>query len=68
VSYAVFEDDERLTRIFASEQEAWDAAERAGLVETGPDGTRMLDDHLEIRFCNGEPQEAEDAGADFKIS
>jgi hypothetical protein len=30
--YAIFENDEKLTRIFASEQEAWDAAERAGLV------------------------------------
>lgn len=66
--YAVFEDDERLTRIFATEQEAWDAAERAGLVETAPDGTRVLEDHLAIRFCAGEPEQNSDAGADFKIS
>jgi hypothetical protein len=38
MAYAVFEDEERLTRIFATEQEAWDAAERAGLVETTSGG------------------------------
>ena len=64
---AVFEDDERLTRMFATEQKAWDAAERAGLVENGPDGKRILEDHLEIRFCAGEPEDDEDAGADFKF-
>ncbi|MBV8925459.1 MAG: hypothetical protein JOZ74_08845 [Bradyrhizobium sp.] len=68
MAYAVFEDEERLTRIFATEQEAWEAAERAGLVETDPDGNRTLDDHLEIRFCHGEPEEITDAGADFKLS
>jgi hypothetical protein len=67
MAYAVFEEEERLTRIFATEQEAWDAAERAGLVETAPDGTKVLEDHLEIRFCAGEPEESTDAGADFKI-
>lgn len=65
--YAVFEDEERLTRIFATEQEAWDAAERAGLVETAGDGAKVLEDHLVIRFCAGEPEENGDAGADFKI-
>jgi hypothetical protein len=32
--YAVFEDGERLTRVFVTEEQAWQAAERAGLVET----------------------------------
>ena len=67
MAYAVFENEERLTRIFATEQEAWDAAERAGLIDVAPDGTKILDDHLEIRFCAGEPEPGEDAGADFKI-
>lgn len=65
--YAVFEDDERLTRTFATEQEAWDAAEGAGLVETAADGTRVLEDHLNIRFCPGEEEEGGDAGTDFGI-
>ncbi|MBV9458308.1 MAG: hypothetical protein JO141_12440 [Bradyrhizobium sp.] len=68
MAYAVFEDEERLTHIFATEQEAWEAAERAGLVETDRHGNRVLDNHLEIRFCNGEPEENNDAGADFRIS
>ena len=67
MSYAVFEGEERLTRIFATEQEAWKAAERAGLVEADSDGKRLLEDHLEIRFCEGEPEVDEDAGADFKF-
>jgi hypothetical protein len=66
--YAVFDDDERLTRIFATEQEAWDAAERAGLVETAPDGTRVLEDHMNIRFCADDPGESSDASGDSKIS
>jgi hypothetical protein len=67
MAYALFEEDERLTRIFATEQEVWNAAERAGLVDSAPDGKKVLDDHLEIRFCTGTPDKEEDAGADFKI-
>ena len=65
--YAVFEDGERLTRLFATEEQAWEAADRAGLVETDTSGQRRLDDHLVIRACSGEPEEDEDAGADFKL-
>lgn len=68
MAYALFEDDERLTRTFATEQEAWEAAERAGLVETAPDGSKVLEDHLYIRFCPGDPEESIDAGGDFRIS
>jgi hypothetical protein len=32
MSYALFEDDERLTRSFPSRHEVWQAADRAGLV------------------------------------
>jgi hypothetical protein len=64
--YAVFEEQERLTRSFATRQEAWDAAEQAGLVEIGPDGKKLLDNHLEIRSCIDAPEDDE-AGFDFKI-
>jgi hypothetical protein len=67
MAYAMFEDNERVSRIFRTEREAWDAAERAGLVQISPDGKKALDDHLGIRFCTGEPEEDEDAGADFKL-
>lgn len=61
--YALFEGGERLTRVFETEQEAWDAAETAGLVESGPKGTRSLEDHLEIRPCTADCQEPADAGS-----
>lgn len=64
--YAVFEDEERLTRSFATRQEAWDAAERVGLVEIGPDGNQLLDGHLEIRTCIADPEDDE-TGFDFRI-
>lgn len=67
MAYAVFEGDERLTRVFASEQEAWNAAERAGLIDIDPEGRKILEDHLEIRPCAAEPQEGEDAAEDFRI-
>jgi hypothetical protein len=63
--YAVFEQDERLTRVFATEQEAWDVADVAGLVEIAPDGTRAPEDHLEIRPCADDPKEPANATSDF---
>jgi len=68
MAYAIFEDEERFTRILATEQETWEAAERAGLVEIDRNGHKVLHDHLEIRFCNGEPEESVDADADFRFS
>jgi hypothetical protein len=64
--YALFEDEERLTRSFATKQQAWDAAERAGLVETTPAGNKRLDHHLEIRVCTDVPEDDE-ADFDFRI-
>jgi hypothetical protein len=49
--FALFEDGERVTRIFPTRDEAWEAAERADLVETGPHGEKFLDNNLEIRPC-----------------
>lgn len=65
--YAVFEDGERLTRVFVTEEQAWQAAERAGLVET-TDGKKVLDDHLQIRPCDAEPEASGDAESDFILS
>jgi hypothetical protein len=64
--YALFENEERLTRSFATKQQAWDAADRAGLVETTSDGKKRLDTHLQIRPCFDAPTEDE-AGFDFRI-
>jgi hypothetical protein len=66
--YALFEDDERLTRSFPTRQEVWKAAERAGLVVPGADGELILDDHFEIKPCESHPEEAVDPGSDFIFS
>ncbi len=65
IPFALFEDDERLTRSFATEREVWDAAERAGLVVAAPNGTKILDDHLEIKPCDAVPDQTSDPGFDF---
>ncbi|HLG82607.1 MAG TPA: hypothetical protein VKY22_16460 [Bradyrhizobium sp.] len=66
--YALFEDDVRLTRSFATEQDVLAAAERAGLVETSPDGRKLLEDNLSIRPCDTAPDDATDSGYDFIVS
>jgi len=65
--YAVFEDGERLTRVFATEEDAWRAAERAGLVET-MNGKKVLDNNLEICPCEADPEGGDDAGSDFLLT
>jgi hypothetical protein len=66
MSYALFEDEEKLTRSFPSQQEVWNAAERAGLIVPGPDGQMALDDHFEIKPCEPDPDELPiDPDSDF---
>jgi hypothetical protein len=66
--YALFEDDEQLTRSFATEQDAFDAAERAGLVETLPDGQKVLEGIFTIRPSQSMPDETIDPDSDFIFS
>jgi hypothetical protein len=68
MSFALFEGDERLTRSFPSEDEVWAAAERAGLVEVDADGTRRLEDHLEVRPCEASPDESTAPESDLVFS
>ena len=65
--YAIFEEGERLTRVFATEEEAWKAADRAGLIEM-TSGKKLLAASLEIRPCNAEPEGSDDSGSDFILS
>jgi hypothetical protein len=66
MSYALFEDDEKLTRSFQTQQEVWNAAERAGLIVPGPDGKMALEDHFEIKPCEPDPDEVPiDPDSDF---
>ncbi|WP_407176128.1 hypothetical protein [Bradyrhizobium sp. STM 3562] len=66
--YALYEENERLTRSFPTEQEVWAAAERAGLVETRPSGEKVLDGNLKIKFCESSPDEVSDPDSDFTFS
>jgi hypothetical protein len=69
MSYALFEDEEKLTRSFPTRQEVWNAAERAGLIVPGPDGKMALEDHFEIKPCEPDPNEVSiDPGPDFIFS
>ena len=55
--YALFENDERLTRPFRTEREVWEAAERADLIEFGTHGEKTLDNNFEIKPCDATPEE-----------
>lgn len=57
VPYALFENDERLTRPFRTEREVWEAAERADLVTIGTHGEKILDNDFEIKACEATPDE-----------
>jgi len=66
MSYALFEDDEKLTRSFPTRHEVWNAAERAGLIVPGPDGKMALEDQFEIKSCEPDPDEVSaDPDSDF---
>lgn len=55
--YALFENNEQLTRPFRTEREVWEAAERADLITTGANGEKMLDNNFEIKPCTATPEE-----------
>jgi hypothetical protein len=57
VPYALFENEERLTRPFRTEREVWEAAEQADLVVPGTHGEKILDNNFEIKPCEATPEE-----------
>jgi hypothetical protein len=57
VPYALFENDEQLTRPFRTEREVWEAAERADLITTGANGEKVLDNNFEIKPCDATAEE-----------
>ena len=48
--YALFEDDQQLSRAFPAKAEVWKHAVEAGLVEL-TDDLEKLEDHLSIKRC-----------------
>jgi hypothetical protein len=57
VPYALFENNERLTRPFPTEREVWEAAERADLTTTDSHGEQVLDNNFEIKPCEASQDE-----------
>jgi hypothetical protein len=58
MAYALFEDDQKLSQEFPTEQDCWEHADEAGLVEV-VDGKTVLEDGYTIQPCTvngaGEP-------------
>lgn len=57
VPYALFENDEQMTRPFRTEREVWEAAEQADLITFGTHGEKILDNNFEIKSCEATPEE-----------
>lgn len=53
MTYAVFMDDDRISRPFETQGEAWTCAAEAGLV-TEEDGVEILEGHCRIKQCEPE--------------
>jgi hypothetical protein len=51
--YALFEDDQKLSQEFPTEQEVWDHADEAGLIDL-VDGKTVLEDGYTIQPCIGD--------------
>jgi len=66
VPYALFENDEQLTRPFRTEREVWDAAEQADLITLDTHGKKILDNNFVIKPCEATPEEL--AGANPAIA
>jgi hypothetical protein len=58
--YALFENDDQLSRSFPTEDEVWRHAEHAGLV-VDDNGKPTLEDDYTIKPCLADPREADDA-------
>jgi len=65
VPYALFENDDQLTRPFRTEREVWEAAEQADLITLGTHGEKLLDNNFEIKSCEATPEELAVAGPDI---
>jgi len=67
VPYALFENDERLTRPFRTEREVWEAAEQADLITLDTHGKKILDNNFEIKSCEATPEELASSGSTIVV-
>jgi hypothetical protein len=54
MAYAVFQDEEKLSRTFPTKEQALKKADQAGLVEN-TDGEPVLEQDLQIKQCPSDP-------------
>jgi len=54
MAFALFQDQDMLSKTFTTEDEAWQHADEAGLVEVN-DGKRILEDGYTIEACRTDP-------------
>jgi hypothetical protein len=64
MAYAVFRDDQKLSRTFPTREETVKKADEAGLVDT-VDGKPVLEDNLTIRPCAPDPGHTDDQDLDW---
>jgi hypothetical protein len=64
MAYAVFKDDQQLSRTFPTREETLARADEAGLVETF-NGKPVLEDNLIIKPCAPDPERKGDADLDW---
>ncbi len=63
--YALFENDEKMSRAFPTEADVWRRAEEAGLVSTGLEGAKTLDEGLVVKPCAPDPDEPGEPAEDW---
>jgi len=64
MAYALFKDEEKLSRTFSTKEETLEKADQAGLVEHG-DGKPVLEDELKIKPCPADPEPRDEADLDW---
>jgi len=62
--YAIFKDDEKLSRTFPTKEETLKKADEAGLVDTAK-GRPVLEDNLTIKPCAPDPDRKGDEDLDW---
>ena len=64
MAYAVFRDDQKLSRTFPTREKTLKKADEAGLVDT-LEGKPVLEDNLTIKRCAPDPEDQGDEDLDW---
>jgi hypothetical protein len=65
MAYALFENDDKLSRAFPTEADVWRCAEESGLVIADADGEKRLEDSYAIKPCPPDGEETTSSGMDL---